>query len=93
MDQCTNQSGDGTCRSNSSSETQSDEEIVNSNIRPDHVDSSQPEQLNPDLPAWELKTGFKINDRMLEVLQATKKLCEEELSQLRRKLDKLTYGS
>jgi hypothetical protein len=30
---------------------------------------------------------------MLEVLQLTKEACEAELESLRRKVDKMTYGS
>ena len=42
---------------------------------------------------WQVKTRFAINTQMLDVLQKTKEACEAELATLRRKVDKLTYGS
>lgn len=42
---------------------------------------------------WEYKERFPIHDRMTEVLNLAIKASEAELSGLRRKLDKLQYGS
>lgn len=43
--------------------------------------------------AWEYKKEFKINKKMKEVVEATIKATKSELAVLRRKLDKMQYGS
>jgi hypothetical protein len=47
----------------------------------------------PKPPEWERRENFAINERMKEVLKLTKQVAEKEIESLRRKLDKLTYGS
>ena len=44
-------------------------------------------------PKWEFKQEFAINTKMREVIGLAVKASEAEISMLRRKLDKLTYGS
>jgi len=46
----------------------------------------------PKAPEWQYKNDFAINSRMKEILQLTIQATEAELAQLRRKLNKLTYG-
>jgi hypothetical protein len=47
----------------------------------------------PKPPEWERRENLAINERMKEVLLLTKQVAEKEIESLRRKLDKLTYGS
>ncbi len=47
----------------------------------------------PDKPRWEKRDTFGINERMKEVISLTKGVAEKELESLRRKLEKLQYGS
>jgi|WetSurSiteA1Bulk_404760.scaffolds.fasta_scaffold308405_2 hypothetical protein len=47
----------------------------------------------PKKPQWEYRKTFKINERMKEVLTLTKGVAEQEVAGLRKKLDRLTYGS
>lgn len=42
---------------------------------------------------WEYKERFPIHDKMEEVIDLAIKASEAELDGLRRKLDKLQYGS
>lgn len=42
---------------------------------------------------WKHKTRFPIQDRMIEVVQLTKKAAEQELEVLRKKLRKMQLGS
>ena len=42
---------------------------------------------------WEYRTEFRITTQMREMLNLTKKVTEAEIDRLRRKLNKLTYGS
>lgn len=53
----------------------------------------EPVVEDPNAPKWEHRTTFKINDRMKEVIEMTIRVTESELTVLRRKLQKLTYGS
>lgn len=48
---------------------------------------------NPEQPQWEYRRRFRIHDQMEEVVRRTIEATESELVVLRRKLDKLTYGS
>jgi hypothetical protein len=43
-------------------------------------------------PKWEYKTQFGINDKMKEVIEATIKVCNQEIARNKRKIDKLVYG-
>lgn len=47
----------------------------------------------PKTPEWQYKKEFEINKRMKEVVKLTISATQAELDGLRRKLDKLTYGS
>jgi hypothetical protein len=42
---------------------------------------------------WEYKRDFKVVSEMRTIVTAARGAAEKELAQLRRKLDKLTYGS
>ena len=42
---------------------------------------------------WKFKQRFPIQDRMIEVVQLTKKAAEQELEVLRKKLRKMQLGS
>ena len=49
------------------------------------------EQTPP--PEWKYKEEFGIVTHLREVVKATKGATELELAELRRKLERLTYGS
>lgn len=51
------------------------------------------EEKDQTTPEWEYKTRFRIVDELRTVTQKAKEASEKELKALRRKLDKLTYGS
>lgn len=55
-------------------------------------DSPPTEEPNP-APRWEYKTELGINARMRELAELTKVVTEGEVDRLRRKLEKLRYGS
>lgn len=57
------------------------------------MEDQKPEEAKPEAPAWEHRKSFRINERMKEVIGLTIKATESELTVLRRKLNKLTYGS
>ena len=59
------------------------------------VQSAADELVDAYVPkaTWEYKEEFEINKRIKEVVGATIKATEAELSVLRRKLDKMHYGS
>ena len=59
----------------------------------DKTDDPTPEAPGPEAPKWEYKKTFGINERMKNVIGLTIEATESELVVLRRKLDKLTYGS
>jgi hypothetical protein len=48
---------------------------------------------NQTPPAWEYKEEFGIVSKLREVVKATQVASEKELADLRRKLERLTYGS
>ncbi len=52
---------------------------------------SENDQTPP--PEWKYKEDFGIVTQLKEVVKATKVATEKELAELRRRLDKLTYGS
>lgn len=52
--------------------------------------SENQEQKNPE---WEYKEEFGIVTRLKEAVKVTAVASEKELSNLRRKLERLTYGS
>ena len=47
----------------------------------------------PEGPKWEYKEKFKIHEDMKQVLSLSISAAQMELKHLRRKLEKLTYGS
>jgi hypothetical protein len=53
------------------------------------------EGIPPETPQanWEYKEKFKIHEDMKEVVNLTISASQMELKHLRRKLEKLTYGS
>lgn len=44
-------------------------------------------------PEWNYKEEFGIVTQLKQVVKATQKATEMELAELRRKLERLTYGS
>jgi hypothetical protein len=54
-------------------------------------ETSKTEEKPP--PAWEYKTEFGIHTKMKEVIHRTIDVTSEHIEDLKRKLDKLTYGS
>jgi hypothetical protein len=55
-------------------------------------DAKSPEEPEEG-PAWEFRKEFKISGQMKEVIQLSMNAAESELKVLRRKLEKLHYGS
>ncbi len=57
--------------------------------------STQDEDPKPETPppAWEKRDNFKINEHMADVIRKTIDVSEAELKRLRRRLEKLQYGS
>lgn len=47
----------------------------------------------PDGPKWEHKTSFGITGQMKQVIELAMSASQAELKVLRRKLEKLQYGS
>lgn len=58
---------------------------------PEKAPESAPEPPPP--PNWEFKREFAINKQMREVAHLAISATESELTLLRRKLEKLQYGS
>lgn len=56
-------------------------------------EAAKPEAAPEPEHKWEYRTEFKITGRMREVIELTIKAVEAEKDVLRRKLEKLTYGS
>ena len=56
-------------------------------------DEENEEETPPEPPKWEYKKEFEINKQMKKIVKLTMSATEAELAMLRRKLDKLTYGS
>lgn len=61
--------------------------------KPEDPKPEEAQETKPPPPQWERRTSFKINDRMKDVVQKTIDLTRMEIASLRRKIDKLTYGS
>lgn len=64
-------------------------------VKPEEV-APEPEpatEQRPPRPTWEYKSEFRIVTEMKIVIHKTIEVSEAELSGLRRKLDKITYGS
>lgn len=59
----------------------------------DQAEEAKPEEPAAPKHVWEQRNEFKINGRMREVVNLTISATEAELAVLRRKLEKLTYGS
>ena len=61
------------------------------------VEEPQPEEVKseeaPPQATWEYRTEFRINQEMREVVQATIKVAQTQIDMLRRKVEKLQYGS
>lgn len=56
-------------------------------------DDPKPEPPQDEAPSWQYKTEFGINTRLREVIKMTIEASTLEVEALKRKLDKLTYGS
>lgn len=60
----------------------------------DEASAKEPEQpKKPPQANWEYRTEFRINTQMREILNLTRQATETEIARLRRKIEKLTYGS
>lgn len=68
----------------------SSDEPVEAEVMPE---GEAPPAPGREPPQWEYRTRFRINDEMVKVVGLTIKVTESELAVLRRKLNKLTYGS
>ncbi len=62
---------------------------MNENEKPPEV-SATPEEKKP---SWEYRKNFRINEEMKKVINLTIAASQAEIAVLRRKLQKLTYGS
>jgi hypothetical protein len=51
------------------------------------------ENLSDEAPSWKFKEEFGIVKEMKKAVELTKEATEKELESLRRKLERLTYGS
>jgi hypothetical protein len=47
----------------------------------------------PECPKWEYRKEMRINQEMRKVVQATIKVSQAQIDLLRRKVEKLQYGS
>jgi len=57
------------------------------------AEASPETDSSPPPPKWEYRTELKINARMRELVALTKLVTEGEIDRLRRKVEKLKYGS
>ena len=57
------------------------------------TDEKPQEEVAPEAPKWERKSEFGINTQMREVVRLTISASEAEIKLLRRKLERLQYGS
>jgi hypothetical protein len=55
--------------------------------------SGSEENADPPRAQWQFKNEFGIHTKLKEVVRGTIEVSNAELDLLRRKLDKLTYGS
>ncbi len=56
-------------------------------------DSASTTKEEPEAPCWEQREELKIQGKMREVVKLTIGATENEISVLRRKIARLTYGS
>lgn len=56
------------------------------------VGAANPSEEEPKRAEWQFKTEFGINTRMREIVHKAIEFSELELANLRRKLDRMTYG-
>jgi hypothetical protein len=57
------------------------------------ADEPPAEPPAPPPPQWEYRTGFKVVGRMKEIIHLSIEVSNAEIRMLRKKIDKLTYGS
>lgn len=50
------------------------------------------ETPEPPKAEWQYQKGFKVNEQMKSVIEATMKMTQSEIARYRKKLSKLTYG-
>jgi hypothetical protein len=54
----------------------------------------EPEKAEtPPAPSWEYRNNMKIVEKLTNVVNLTKDVTQSEINRLRKKIDKLTYGS
>jgi hypothetical protein len=66
----------------------------------DETENKTPEALpepekteGPPGPTWEYRNNMKITERFTAIVNMTKDVAQAEINRLRKKVDKLTYGS
>jgi hypothetical protein len=47
----------------------------------------------PPAPEWVYRNNMKITERFTNIVNMTKDVAQMEINRLRKKIDKLTYGS
>lgn len=71
-----------------SNESDQSPEPTSAAQEPEKSEKSEEPRFN-----WEYREEFRINTKMREVIKLTKLITESEIDRLRRKVEKLTYGS
>lgn len=61
--------------------------------KPEEAAPKPEEAEAPKRPEWQYKTDFAVTGKMKEIVNKTIEASEKELVLLRRKLERLTYGS
>jgi hypothetical protein len=67
--------------------------MTEENENPTEVVEDVPPPPATPPPQWEYRTNFKVNDRMKDIVNLSIEVSKAEIKRLRKKIDKLTYGS
>jgi len=59
----------------------------------DEKKEPEAEVAEPSAPQWEYRTSMKVTDRLKSIVTATIDATKAERDRLRKKMEKLTYGS
>lgn len=54
---------------------------------------SEGSETNGPSATWEYRQDLRINETMREIIKLTQAVAQSEIDRLRRKVEKLTYGS
>lgn len=57
----------------------------------DPADGAQAKNVEP--PTWEYRKNFKVVDKMKHIVNLSIDVSKAEIEQLRKRIEKLTYGS